>query len=295
MNHLPNHTRRPDHDRATDDQDGQPGLYTEQPVHAPHTGQHAPVPAKGSNGLATAGFVLGLLGLLSSWIPFLNIVGIILGVIGVVLAAVGLAKSKKVNAGKGLAIAGLVLGVLAVIIAVLINAVFVSAVDKAVDETTNTSVEAPSDSGDKKAASDPEPGTTRDNPAPLGSAISGDDWTVKIKSVKTISEDSIGSTPAAGSTLLAINMTATYNGDDEQGSTPWASVKFVSADGTTIDSTGGSTLFIAENEFDSLKTIFHGASVKGDQLLEVPADSWQDGVLAVSPSMLSDDTFVAVK
>jgi hypothetical protein len=274
--------------------------HTEQPTHAPHTDQHAPAPQKGSNGLATAGFVLGLLGLLSSWIPFLNIVGIILGVIGAVLAAVGLAKSKKVNAGKGLAIAGLVLGALAVIIAVLINAVFVSAVDKAVKETTSTSVEAPSDAGDEaasddKAASDAELGTTRDNPAPLGSAISGDDWTVKINSVKTISKDSLGQTPAAGSTLLAINMTATYNGDDEQGSTAWAGVKFVSADGTTIDSTSGSTLFIAENSFDSLKTVYNGASVTGDQLLEVPADDWRDGVLAVSPGMLSDDTFVAVK
>jgi hypothetical protein len=274
--------------------------HTEQPTHAPHTGQPAPVPAKGSNGLATAGFVLGLLGLLSSWIPFLNVVGIMLGIIGVVLAAVGLAKSKKVNAGKGLAIAGLVLGVLAVLIAVLINAVFVSAVDKAVKATTGTSVEAPSDAGDEdasddNAASDAELGATRDNPAPLGSAISGDDWTVKINSVKTIGKDSLGQTPAAGSTLLAVNMTATYNGDDEQGSMPWASLKFVSADGTTIDPTSGSTLFIAENSFDSLKTVYNGASVKGDQLLEVPADNWRNGVLAVSPGMLSDDTFVAVK
>jgi hypothetical protein len=274
--------------------------YTEQPAHAPHIGQPAPVPATGSNGLATAGFVLGLLGLLSSWIPFLNIVGIILGVVGVVLAAVGLARSKKVNAGRGLAIAGLVLGVLAVIIAVLINAVFVSAVDKAVDEKTNTSVEAPAKSkdgaaSDEKAVSDSELGKTRDNPAPLGSAISGDDWTVKINSVKTVAQDSMGQAPAAGSTLLAINLTATYNGDDEQGSTPWTTVDFVSADGTTIDSTEGSSLFIAENEFDSLKTVYHGASVKGDQLIEVPASGWQAGVLAVSPGMLSDDTFVAVK
>jgi len=274
--------------------------YTEQPAHAPQTGAYAPVPPKGSNGLATAGFVLGLLGLLGSWIPVLNVVGIILGVIGVVLAGVGLAKSKKVNAGKGLAIAGIVLGALAVIFAVLINAVFVSAVDEAIDETTSTKVEAPSDSGNEDASvdeesSDAELGTTRDHPAPLGSAITGDDWTVKINSVKTVKADSMGQSPAAGSVLLAINMTATYNGDDEQGSTPWATVKFVSPDGTTVDSTGGSTLFIAENEFDSLKTVFNGASIKGDQLLEVPADTWQDGVLAVSPGMLSDDTFVAVK
>lgn len=275
--------------------------YTEQPVHAPLPGQQPPAPVKGSNGLATAGFVLGLLGLLGSWIPFLNIIGIILGVLGVVLAGVGLAKSKKVNAGKGLAIAGIILGVLAVIFAVLINAVFVSAVDEAVDETTSTSVKAPSKSNKDKTASNDEDGsgaelgTTRDNPAPIGSEITGDDWAVTINSVKTVPADSLGSKAAAGSVLLSVNMTATYSGNDEQGSTPWATVKFVSPDGTTVDGTSGSTLFIAENEFDSLKTVYNGASIKGDQLLEVPAKSWQDGVLAVSPGMFSDDTFVAVK
>ena len=271
---------------------------TDQPTYAPNPGYQPPAPVKGSNGLATAGFVLGLLGLLGSWIPFHNILGIILGILGVVLAGVGLAKSKKANAGKGLAIAGIVLGALAVIFAVVINAVFVSAVDEAIDETTKTSVKAPK-SGDEAAsnedeASDAELGTTRDNPAPLGSEITGDDWTVAINSVKTVPVDSLGSKAASGSVLLSINMTATYTGTDEQGSTAWATVNFVSPDGTTVDSSSGSTMFIAENEFDSLKTVYNGASIKGDQLLEVPAN-WQDGVLAVSPGMLSDDTFVAVK
>lgn len=272
--------------------------YTEQPP-APYAGQQEPVLVKGSNGLATAGFVLGLLGLLTSWIPLLNIVGIILGILGVILAGVGLAKSKKVNAGKGLAIAGIVLGALAVIFAVLINAVFVSAVDDAIDETTKTNVEAPKDKDGKAASgnkeSDAELGTTRDDPAPLGSALSGDDWTVKINSVKTVNSDSIGQGPAAGMTLLAVNLTATYNGDDSQGATAWASVKFVGTDGTTVDSTSGSTIFLAENDFDSLKTIYNGASIKGDQLLEVPADTWKDGVLAVSPAVFSDDTFLSLK
>lgn len=271
--------------------------YTDQPTYAPHPGQQPPAPQKGSNGLATAGFVLGLLGLLGSWIPLLNVLGIILGVLGVVLAGVGLAKSKKANAGKGLAIAGIVLGALAVIFAILINAVFVGAVDDAIDESTKTSVKAPK-SGDKAASSeesaDAELGTTRDNPAPLGSEITGDDWTVTINSVKTVPADSIGSKAAAGSVLLSVNMTATYTGNDEQGSTPWATVKFVSPDGTTVDSTSGSTMFLAENEFNSLKTVYNGASIKGDQILEVPSN-WQDGVIAVSPAMLSDDTFVAVK
>ncbi len=268
--------------------------YTPQP--APQQAGPPTVPSQGSNGLATAGFVLALLGFLGSWIPVLNILGMILAVIGLILAAVGLAKSKKVQAGKGLAIAGLVLGVLAVIVAVVINVAFVNAVDDAVDETTNTSVKAPGGSADDQAGSDDEElGTTRDNPAPFGSAITGDDWTVTINSVKTADKDSIGQTPAAGSTLLVVNMTATYNGDDEQGESAWATVDFVTAEGSTIDSTSGSTLFLPDGGFDSLKTVYNGASVKGNQMLEVPADSWQDGVLAVSPGMLSDDTFVAVK
>jgi hypothetical protein len=74
---------------------------------------------------------------------------------------------------------------------VVINVAFVNAVNDAVDETTNTSVEAPADSGggaasdDQTASVDQEFGTTRDNPAPLGSAITGDDWTVTINSVNT--------------------------------------------------------------------------------------------------------------
>lgn len=272
--------------------------HTDQLTHAPIHGQQPPTPAKGSNGLATAGFVLGLLGLLGSWIPVLNILGILLGVLGVVLAGVGLAKSKKANAGKGLAIAGIVLGAVAVIFAILVNAVFVGAVDEAIDETTKTSVKAPKTAGkavsSETRSSDTELGTTRDNPAPLGSEITGNDWSVTINAVKTVPMDSIGSEAAGDSVLLSVNMTATYTGDDEQGSTPWATVKFVSPDGTTVDSTSGSTLFLAENEFDSLKTVYNGASVEGDQLLEVPKN-WQNGVLAVSPDMLNNDTFLALR
>ncbi|HEY0890266.1 MAG TPA: DUF5067 domain-containing protein [Nocardioides sp.] len=88
---------------------------------------------QGSNGLATAGFVLGLLGVLTCWIPILNVLGILLGILGVVLAAVGFAKSRKVGTGKGLSIAGIVLGTLAVLLAVLINVAFSQAVDEALD------------------------------------------------------------------------------------------------------------------------------------------------------------------
>lgn len=275
---------------------------TEVPLSPPPTpqpGLQMPAPAKGSNGLATAGFVLGLLGLLASWIPVLNVVGMILGVIGAVLAAVGLAKVKTTGAGKGLAISGLILGVLAVIVAIIINVAFVSAVDDALKATTDTSVKAPAASNSAGApsnqAADKALGTSRENPAPIGSAITGGDWTVTINSVKTADKDSLDQAPAKGKTLLLVNLTATYNGDDAQGSSAFAHLEFVTAEGNTIDSTGGSTLFIPDEQFSSLETVFKGASVTGNQILEVPADTWQNGVLSVSPDMFADDTFVAVK
>lgn len=271
-----------------------------QPAPTPQAG-----PAKASNGLATAGFVLGLLGLLGSFIPVLNIGAIVIGVVGAVLAAVGLAKAKKSGAGKGLAMSGLILGLLALIIGIVVNVAFANAVNNAADDVTDTSVKAPANSAsaaatddaanDDAATVDDAVGTSRDNPAPLGSAITGGDWTVTINSVTTADADSLGQAPEAGSALLVVNMTATYNGNDSQGATPWASVGFVTAEGTTIDSLDGSTLFVPDDQFDSLTPLYEGASVTGNKMIEVPADGWQNGVLVVSPDLLLDDTFVAVQ
>ncbi len=271
-----------------------------------------PTPAPGlvkvTNGLATAGFILGLIGLLGSFIPVINVVGIFIGVVGAILAVFGLVKANKSGVGKGLAITGLILGVLAVIIGVTVNVIFAAAVSESVDQAiVDITVGTPTGSADgtatdsstpsDAAAADAAIGTSRDNPAPLGSAITDGDWTVTINSVTTADADSLGQTPQAGSTLLVINMTATYTGTDSQGATAWATVDFVTAEGTTIGSLDGSSYFAADESFDSLTTLYEGGSVTGNQILEVPADSWESGVLAVSPALLSfaDDTFVAVQ
>ncbi|MFT4008833.1 MAG: hypothetical protein QM655_02205 [Nocardioidaceae bacterium] len=94
---------------------------------------------KGSNGLAVAGFVLGLLGLLGSFIPVVNIGAIVLAVIGLVLAGIGLARSKSARGGKGLAIAGLILSVLGIIIAIIIDVAVGNAFHKATSNSVDTS------------------------------------------------------------------------------------------------------------------------------------------------------------
>lgn len=273
---------------------GQQAPYAQGPQGAYTAGGSAPRPG---NGLAVAGFVVALLGLPGSFIPVINLVSIVLGVIGAILAAVGLARSRRTGTGKGLALAGLIIGVLTVVIAVAINIAAANAVDDALDDAFGSSVAPPksADKGSDGKDSASKVGTTRTNPAPIGSAINNGDWTVTINSVKTIDADKYGSKAADGSVLLQVNITATYTGDDEQGETPWSRVRFVTAEGTTISSTDGSTLFIAEKPFDSLATIYKDASVTGDEILEVPAETWKDGVLAVAPTAFADDVFVAVK
>lgn len=70
-----------------------------------------------SNGMGTAGFVTGLIGLIFCWVPVL---GIILAALGIIFGGVASSASRKAGTNNSLAIAGLVLGVIALVIAILL-------------------------------------------------------------------------------------------------------------------------------------------------------------------------------
>jgi len=78
-----------------------------------------------SNGLGTAGFVTGLLGLIFCWV---FVFGLILGLLGIILGGAGISSGRKKGAGTGLAIAGLVLGLISLVPSILIIA-FVSSLN----------------------------------------------------------------------------------------------------------------------------------------------------------------------
>ena len=59
------------------------------------------------NGLGVAGFVVSLIGAILSWIPLINVFGVILCVIGFILALIGCFKRPR-----GLAIAGVILAII---------------------------------------------------------------------------------------------------------------------------------------------------------------------------------------
>lgn len=77
--------------------------------------------ASGGNGLAVAGMVLGIIGLVT--LCFYG-VGIVVSVVGLVLSILGLKKSKATGVGGGMAVAGVVLNLIALALAVLFMIVF---------------------------------------------------------------------------------------------------------------------------------------------------------------------------
>lgn len=80
------------------------------------------------SGLATASMVLGIIGIVLSFIPIINNVAFVLGILAIIFGIIPLVK----KAGKGKAIAGLVLGILAVVITLALQ----SSWSKALDETS---------------------------------------------------------------------------------------------------------------------------------------------------------------
>lgn len=67
-----------------------------------------------SNGMATAGMVLGIIAAALSIIPFISIAALPVALVGLPLAGVGFWKSRTSGIGRGASIAGIALNVVAV-------------------------------------------------------------------------------------------------------------------------------------------------------------------------------------
>lgn len=79
--------------------------------------------SSGSNGLAIASLVTGILALLLSWIPGINLFAALLAIAALITGFMGLKNAKRPGVGgKGMAITGLVTGVLAILLTILVIA-----------------------------------------------------------------------------------------------------------------------------------------------------------------------------
>jgi hypothetical protein len=97
---------------------GQPPTWQQTPAWSQPGGEQSA--ATGTNGIAIAAMIIGIIALLISWIPIL---GVLAGVLALVLGFVGRSKANKSPAvgGGGAAITGIVTGILATLISIAVT------------------------------------------------------------------------------------------------------------------------------------------------------------------------------
>lgn len=98
-----------------------PGAQQWQSANGAAGSQPPPQQQPQSNGMAIAALVCGILALVLSWIPVVNVLSVILGITAIVAGILGIRRANLPGLGqKGLAIGGLVTGVIALLLSLLI-------------------------------------------------------------------------------------------------------------------------------------------------------------------------------
>lgn len=98
--------------------------------------------------MGVASLVLGILAIISCWIPCVGQFAIAPGVLGIVFGAIGISKAKKTNQGKGVSVAGLVLSIISTAVAV-IWCLVIGAAAKSTADDINKTTSAISESAEK--------------------------------------------------------------------------------------------------------------------------------------------------
>ena len=137
---------------------------------------------------AIVGLVLGILAIVTSWIPIVNNLSFILGAIGLILSIVGVVGTVRgKRAGKGLAIAALVINLVACGIVLAMQ----SAMSAAIDDATSGMVSTENVSVQPEDAAADAPAPTADDSAYAITDVqmTGDDYSVTISGTFTNNSD----------------------------------------------------------------------------------------------------------
>ena len=235
-----------------------------------------------TSGTAIAGLVLGIVALISSWIPIVNNFSFIIGAIGLVLAVVGVVGTVRgKRAGKGLAIAALVINIVACVVVLATQSAMSAAIDDATSSPEVSSVGTSSEPAVDDAADSAETQQATTDLAPGTS--------VELESGLVVSVDSVepGLTNFDGSSVVGVRVTyvnngseqASYNSYDWKGEDANGAQEYTTYYSDATDDLGSGTLAAGGTKSGTI--YFEGTAVKalyfGNILSDAPSASWTIG------------------
>jgi hypothetical protein len=243
------------------------------------------------------GLVVAILGAIMSVVPGAAIIGWLLLPIGFILGLVGLFMNGK---PKGTAIAAVIVSIVGTILAI---AFFVTVVGDAFDDAFNEDVtvsqaDGEGTAGGQSAADEaPEAGSaigTRENPAAIGDAVSGDEWEVVVNAFTRNATDQVmaanpfNDPPPAGSQYALVNLTATYIGEGSS-LADFIGVAFVTDSGNVVRSFDNAAVVPDPLEGE----LYNAASATGNVDLAIPEGA--GGLLRLELGTFGGEVFVAVE
>lgn len=274
------------------------GAYSPQgtPTQHEHQPYQTPTPSakKQRNVLGLVAFIVAVVGFVFACVPGALIIGWVLLPVAFILGLVSLFMKGR---GKGLGITAVILSVVGTVVAVV---VFFTVVASAFDESfggSDVSVGAstgePATAEDSKK-SEPSSGSaagTRDNPAAIGSTITGDDWTAVVNSYTTdgnatVAADEFNDAAPAGSHYEIVNYSVTYTGD-ESGLAGEVIIDLVTSSGKVVNSYD---TFVTLPDSIGADELFNGATSTGSQAFVVP--DGETALVRVRPGVVADEVFV---
>lgn len=264
-------------------------MYTQQPYPQQPAYGGYPSPRAPQNGLGTAGFVLGLIGLLFSFVPLIGVIAWPLVLLGLVLAGIGLARARAGRAtNKGLAIAGLVCASLGLAVCVLYTAAFSSAVGNA---PTPPPLAAPAGPGITTA--DQAGGSAPARVARIGEQVQDGAFAFTVTGVETT--ETLGSgflTSEAEGRYVLVHVTVTNIGT-EAATFSDANQTLLDADRREFSADSGTAVMYVPDSKAFLNQINPGNSVDGVLVFDVP-ESVEPAAIELRESMFSDGATVSL-
>lgn len=179
----------------------------------------APSASAPRSAMAVAGLVLGIVALATSFVPIVNNASFFIALLGAVFAVVGIvAAARGTRAGKGMAIAALVVSAVAVAVVFATQGLYGAAIDAAVDELSEgpavTGVSPAASTGD--AAAGAASGAASDAPD-ASSADLAVGSAVELEGGLSVSVDGVqaGLVNYDGSAVTGVRVTYSNGGDGE--------------------------------------------------------------------------------
>lgn len=234
-------------------------------------------PSGRGRGMALAGLILGIVGLVLCWVPLLNVLALIAALVGLGLSIAALVPAVRDRTGaKGLAIAGVIVSGLAVIgsiLAITLLSFFFSAVTNTMNDGNYGSPYGGQSGGT------PTPPSASAVPGsdllPLGTAAEVGDYTVTVSSVQPDATDSIlgfsqvNQAPSGQYVLLTLDVT--YNGSGE--GNPWLDLTagYVGSDNRQYDESSCDA--VLELDGTAVPTLEQGGQAQYQACMDVPPDA----------------------